>query len=109
MIHITCADDAAALKDDLFLQREVRGYLCACRTECDNEDDLEFDFVVLEEEDLPTLAGLGEPEETARIEIHTGNQVRVIMRLVFVSTVYFAPFDISNLREVFHDQADQAS
>ena len=108
MIHITCADDAAVLKDDLILQREVRGYLCACRAECDDEDDLEFNFLVLDKKDLPTLAGLGEPEETARIEIRTGDQVRVIMRLVYVSSVYFAPFDISDLTEVLHGQADQA-
>ncbi|TLM63595.1 MAG: hypothetical protein FDZ69_12390 [Deltaproteobacteria bacterium] len=102
MIHITCADDAAALEDDLILQREVLGYLCACRAECDDEDDLEFDFVVLNKDDLPTLAGLGDPEETARIEIHTGGQVRVITRLVFVASVYFAPFDIGSYMEVLH-------
>lgn len=105
MIHITCADDAAVLKDDLILQREVRGYLDACRAECDDQDDLEFNFVVLGEEDLPTLAGLGEPEETARIEIRTVDQARVIMRLVYVATVYFAPFDLT---EALHGQADQA-
>ncbi|TLM69206.1 MAG: hypothetical protein FDZ69_00090 [Deltaproteobacteria bacterium] len=108
MLHITCVDETVALNHDLILQREVRGYLCACRAECDDEDNLEFDFVVLDQEELPTLAGLGEPEETARIEIRTGDQVRVIMRLVYVSTVYFAPFDINDLTEVLHGQADQA-
>lgn len=100
MIQITCVDEAAVLKDDLVLHREVLGYLSACRAECDDEDDLEFNFVVLDEEDLPTLAGLGEPEETARIEIRTGDQVRVITRQVFVSTVYYVTSDLGKDKEV---------
>lgn len=89
MIQISSVDDAAALKDDPILQREVLAYLSACRADCDDADDHEVDFVVLSEEDLPMLAELGEPEELARIEIHTGNQVRFITRMAFTTAVYF--------------------
>ena len=89
VIQITCVDDAALIKDDPVLHREVMAYLAACRAECDSADDNDIDFVVLSEEDLPMLAELGEPEELADIEIHTGNQVRRITRMVFVTTVYF--------------------
>lgn len=89
MIQISNVDDAAALKDDPILQRDVLAYLSACRADCDDADDHEVDFVVLSEEDLPMLAELGEPEELARIEIHTGSKVRIITRMVFATTVYF--------------------
>ena len=94
MIPITCVEDMEALRGDPALHREVLAYLCACRDECEEKDDFDVDFAVLGEEDLPMLAGLGEPEELARIEIHTGGQVRVITRLVFVATVYFVTGDL---------------
>lgn len=100
MIHIHCLEDTKRLDSDPLLQREVCGYLSACILECDVEDDPDVDFAVLDERDLPVLAGLGEPEETARIEIHVNGTVRIITRLVFVATVYFAPFDIGNDTEV---------
>lgn len=89
MIQITCVDDVALIEDDPLLHREVMGFLSACRAECDDADENDIDFVVLNQVDLPMLAELGEPEELAHIEIHTGNQVRRITRMVFVTTVYF--------------------
>lgn len=89
MIQITCVTDAEVLKNDPILHREVLAYLSACRAECDDTEDYDVDFLVLKEQDLPILADLGEPEELAHIEIHTGNQVRRITRIVFVTTVYF--------------------
>lgn len=89
MIQIHDMKDTGQLDHDPLLQREVRGYLCACGMEFDVEDDPDVDFVVLEDEDQTVIAELGEPEETTHIEIHTGNNVRIITRLVFVAAVYF--------------------
>ena len=89
MIHLSSMDDVAAFRDDPIMHREILAFLSACRVECDDAEELDIDFVVLKQEDLPMLAELGEPEELAHIEIHTGNQVRRITRMVFVTTVYF--------------------
>ena len=101
MIHIRNLFDCHLLTHDPDLQREVTSYLLYCQYElqkyADNDED--FDFMVLTEEDLPAandmLNHLGTPEETVQISIKADGHIITIYRIVFPTTVIFIPTEIS--------------
>lgn len=99
MFHIRCMDDLDAIRDDPELQREVTSYLLYCQYEiqqyADEDDDFDFNFMVLNEEDLPMLNDLGPPEETVQINIKADGIVQTIYRIIYPTEVLFIPTDIS--------------
>ena len=96
MISIRSLADTEALADDPVLRREIVSYLLFCLSECDDLDDQEFDFAALAEGDLPLLADLGPPEETASITVDDGCAVRTILRVVYATEVFFVPGEFAD-------------
>jgi len=98
MIHIHTPEDCSLI-DNPELQREVSSYLLYCRMELleyEDEDDIDLNFMVLEEEDLPMLDDLGPPEETVQISIKADGMVQTMYRIVYTTEVIFIPADISD-------------
>lgn len=103
MIHIRNLNDCHLLTHTPELQREVTSYLLYCRQELleyEDEDDLDdFNFMVLDEEDLPTLNDilndLGPPEETVKISIKADGMMLTMYRIVFSTEVIFIPAEIA--------------
>ena len=100
MIHINKLSDCHQLDYDPELYREVVCFMLYCRFEFlkyEYEEDLDaFDFMVLEEEDLPMLNDLGTPEETVQINIKADGHIITIYRIIYPTEVLFIPAEISD-------------
>lgn len=100
MIHINNLEDAGQLRGDPGLWAEVYGYLSVCAEEirqygdADDLDDHQFNFMILDEEDIAELARLGIPEESVRIDIFADGESRCMYRLVYPSEVFFIPGEL---------------
>jgi hypothetical protein len=101
MIHIRNLPDCDQLIDNSELYREVTTYLLYCRMELleyEDEEDVDehdFNFLVLDAEDLPMLNDLGPLEEVVQISIKADGMVQTMYRIVFPTTVIFIPAEIS--------------
>lgn len=100
MTNIKNLSDCQQLTDNPELYREVISYLLYCRMElleyADEEDLEDFNFMVLDEEDLPMLDDLGSPEEVVKIDIKMDGIIQTIYRIVYTTEVIFIPTDISD-------------
>ena len=100
MIHINKLSDCHLLTYDPDLQREVISYLLYCRSELleyEDEEDIDgFNFMILDEEDIPMLNDLGPPEETVQINIRADGHIITIHRIVYPTEVFFIPAEISD-------------
>jgi len=95
MIRFRQLRDVQKIADDTELWREVYGYMAVCVAEfLETEDaaDLEdqnFNFAVASLEDVKYLRSIGEPEETATIDIKSGFTTRRIHRFIYTTEVLF--------------------
>ncbi|MCF6267110.1 MAG: hypothetical protein L3J57_11255 [Desulfuromusa sp.] len=96
MIHIHNMQDCLLLTSDPDLFREVTSYLLYCCYEV-QDDDQDFSFSILQEEDLPMLNDLSPPEETVQIRINADGMVLTMYRIVYPTEVLFIPAEISHL------------
>lgn len=98
MIHIRNLQDCHHI-DNPELYREVISYMLYCQYEvqeyADEDDPDDFNFLVLDLDDLPMLSDLGPPEETVQISIKMDGMVQTMFRIVYPSEVLFIPADIS--------------
>jgi len=102
MTHIRNLSDCDQLIDNPELYREVTSYLLYCHHELqmyadeDDPDSQDFNFSVLQAEDLPMLDDLGPPEEIVKIDIKMDGMVQTMYRIVYPTAVLFIPADISD-------------
>ena len=103
MIHILNLPDCSLIENPE-LYREVTSYLLYCRMELleyededeDDVDDHDFNFIVLEESDLPMLDNLGSPEEVVKISIKADGMVLTMLRIIYPTEVFFIPAELSD-------------
>lgn len=99
MIHIHYLDDTHLLTHNPELYREVTSYLLYCRHELleyGDEEELEVNFLVLSEEDVPLLSELDTPEEIVHINIKVCNQHHGYYRIIYTDAVYFLPANLAH-------------
>jgi len=100
MINIRNLPDTDFFINNPELQREVTSYLLYCQYEiqqyADEDDDHDFNFQILDAEDLPMLNDLGPPEETVQISIKADGIVQTIYRIVYPTEVFFVPAELSD-------------
>jgi len=102
MIYIRTLPDTNLITENPELYREATSYLLYCRMELlefEDEEDVDnhdFNFQILDEEDLPMLNDLGPPEEIVQISIKADGIVQTMYRIVFPTTVIFIPVEISD-------------
>ena len=98
MIHARNLHDCHLLSHDPDLQREVTSYLLYCYAELLEYEDKEtiddFNFMVLNKEDLLMLDNLSTPEETVQVNIRADGHIMTIYR-INPTEVFFIPAKIS--------------
>lgn len=96
MIHISNLRDCHHLLHDPELFREVTSYMLYCQHESMEDDDVDFNFTVLSDEDIPTIRAPGIPEEIVEISIKANRQIITMYRIIYPTEVIFIPADISH-------------
>lgn len=92
MIHVHTLADTHQLTHTPELCREVTSYLLYCRHELleyGDEEENDFNFLVLSEEDVPLLSELDTPEEIVHIDIKVCDQHHGYYRIIYTDAVYF--------------------
>ena len=90
MINIKSMADLDAIRDDPELWRECYGFLSVCAYEIQeygDEEDHDFNMVLLDEEERDYINDLGTPEETAVTRIECCGEVRTFCRLVYPTEI----------------------
>ena len=94
------------LLDDIDIRREMSAFMHICREEyleyTDEEDLVEhdFSFQLATADDLEQIKALGQPEETAIIDLRCDGSSRRICRLIFVTEVVFIDLQVLTGGEV---------
>ena len=90
MIRISNMQDLSAIQDDPELWREAYGFLSVCAYEIQeygDEDDHDFNLVVLDSNEMGYINDLGTPEETVLTRIECCGEVRQFHRLVYATEI----------------------
>ena len=90
MIRISNMDDLSQIRDDPELWRECYGFLSVCAYEIKeygDEDDHNFNMLILNDQEKGYINDLGTPEETALTRIECCGEVRTFCRLVYPTEI----------------------